>query len=72
MAAVHQINTHKVSFAEGALNWLTEQKAKVARYRLYRETMNELSALSNSDLADLGLNRSMIKRLAYQAAYENQ
>ena len=45
-------------------------KARIARYRIYRETVNELSALSNRELADLGLHRSMIKRLAMQAAEE--
>jgi len=43
----------------------------IARRRLYRRTLSELSALSNGELADLGLNRSMLRRVAWQAAYEN-
>ena len=43
-------------------------KTRFARYRMYRRTVNELSALSDRDLADLGLQRSMIRRLAMQAA----
>ncbi|PWJ13273.1 protein of unknown function [Jannaschia seohaensis] len=39
------------------------------RWRLYRRTHAELSKLSNRDLADLGLNRSMIKSIAMDAAY---
>ena len=45
---------------------LAERRAK---YRMYRETLAELSGLSNRELADLGLHRSMLTRVAYQAAY---
>ena len=41
-----------------------------ARRRLYRETLRELGQLSNRELSDLGLHRSMIRRVAWQAAYE--
>jgi uncharacterized protein YjiS (DUF1127 family) len=39
------------------------------RYRLYRRTYAELNALTSRDLDDLGISRSMITRLAYEAAY---
>lgn len=45
-------------------------KTRFARYRLYRRTFNELSALSNRELADLGLHRSAIRRVSLQAAQE--
>ncbi|QFT60378.1 hypothetical protein FIU94_16230 [Sulfitobacter sp. THAF37] len=38
------------------------------QYRMYRETFDGLSALSNRDLADLGLSRSDIKRISMEAA----
>ncbi|SLN26308.1 hypothetical protein PSA7680_01148 [Pseudoruegeria aquimaris] len=44
---------------------------RVAQYKVYRATINELQELSNRELADLGISRSMIKRLAYEAAYEH-
>lgn len=49
---------------------ITDYRANAARRKIYRETLRELNALSARDLADLGLNRSEIRRVAYQAAYE--
>ena len=44
-------------------------KAAYARDASYRRTVRELSALSNRDLADLGISRGEIKYLAHEAAY---
>lgn len=71
MAAVNQIATPKSVFSSLTTAWISELNTKFARYRLYRQTMAELSELSGRELADLGMHRSMIKRIAYQAAYEN-
>jgi uncharacterized protein YjiS (DUF1127 family) len=38
------------------------------RYRVYRQTIGELKALSDRDLADLGIARSMIESIAMEAA----
>lgn len=40
-----------------------------AAWRLYRNTVNELSALSNRDLVDLGIGRGDIRAIAMEAAY---
>ncbi|MFB2530826.1 DUF1127 domain-containing protein [Paracoccus sp. p3-h83] len=40
-----------------------------ARRRVYNETLRELSALTARDMADLGIHRSMITRIAHEAAY---
>lgn len=40
-----------------------------ARRRVYNETVRELSGLSDRDLADFGMNRSMITDVAVEAAY---
>ena len=45
-------------------------RARRARRRVYRTTFHELSALSNRELADLGLSRTEIRRVAYQAAHK--
>lgn len=44
-----------------------ELRGFFARRRLYRETLRELNGLSNRELADLGLHRSQIKRIAIEA-----
>ena len=48
-----------------ALNKLTET---IQRRQVYRTSVNELSALSDRDLSDLGLSRASIRRLAQIAA----
>ncbi len=40
-----------------------------AKRRIYRRTVRELSALSTRELNDLGISRSMITRIAAEAAY---
>lgn len=41
----------------------------IERRRVYNRTLRELRALSNRELADLGLDRAMITRVAAEAAY---
>lgn len=43
-------------------------RAYFARRAVYNETYSELSALSNRELADLGMSRSEIRRVAMEAA----
>jgi uncharacterized protein YjiS (DUF1127 family) len=38
----------------------------------YRVTVRELSALSSRELADLGINASNIRQIAYESAYGPQ
>ncbi|SFO01485.1 protein of unknown function [Roseovarius lutimaris] len=42
---------------------------RVVNYRAYRRTIRELSELSSYDLADLGLHRSEIRRVAHESVY---
>lgn len=41
-------------------------------HRVYRQTLTELQGLSNRELADLGLNRSMLKSIALEATFGKQ
>ncbi|MGI9368459.1 MAG: DUF1127 domain-containing protein [Ruegeria sp.] len=54
----------------GLSSLIEAAKIRFVRHRMYRQTVNELSALSGRELADLGLHRSMIRRVAMQAAQE--
>ena len=42
---------------------------RIQKDRLYRRTVSELGSLSGRDLADLGIARSQIKAIAWEAAY---
>ena len=57
-------------FADKIAAFVTDYRAQAVRRKLYRNTLTELRALSTRELADLGLHRSMLPRLAYQAVYE--
>jgi uncharacterized protein YjiS (DUF1127 family) len=46
-----------------------ELAEKAEKRKVYRTTLTELQSLSNRDLADLGLSRSMIPNIAFEAAY---
>lgn len=41
----------------------------VRRRAVYRQTLRELNALTERDLSDLGLHKSMIHHVAREAAY---
>ncbi|WP_243698467.1 DUF1127 domain-containing protein [Paracoccus alkanivorans] len=51
------------------LNAIQRMQENRARRAVYRQTLRELNALTARDLDDLGINRSMITRLAHEAAY---
>ena len=44
-------------------------KLSLQRRAVFRQTLHELSSLSDRDLADFGLNRSSIRSVAREAAY---
>lgn len=66
------VNTHRRNGAalSGRLSATYDfLRERYARYRTYRRTLNELGELSERELNDLGLNRSMLRACAYEAAY---
>jgi uncharacterized protein YjiS (DUF1127 family) len=48
--------------------WARLQK-RYADHQLYRQTVDELQALSDRDLADLGLSRLQIRDVALETVY---
>lgn len=65
--------THKSDllgrFYEVALRRLHAASQRRETLRIYYSTLAELDALSNRDLADLGLHRTELKRVAWNAAH---
>ncbi|MEP3347877.1 MAG: DUF1127 domain-containing protein [Litoreibacter sp.] len=57
------------TFLEGLVAYKNELAERRAKNRVFRETLNELQALSGRELADLGMSRGSIKAVAYEAAY---
>lgn len=70
MAVTSDYTAAKGTTFSGFSAWIEAAKTRYVRNRMYRQTVNELSALSARELADLGLHRSMIKRVAAQAAQD--
>lgn len=72
MAYANTTTNTALNGLSGRINALVaDLRDRLARRRLYKQTRNELVALSDRELADLGLHRSMLNRIAWQAAYEN-
>mgnify|MGYP005988361807 CR=1 FL=1 len=71
MAFITETFTANVTLAERFATLRDAFVTARAQRKVYTATVTELSALSNRDLADLGISRSMIKRIALEAAYEN-
>lgn len=48
---------------------LARLRDTLQRRKVYRQTVRELNALTTRELTDLGITRSMITRVALEAAY---
>lgn len=59
-------------FAENRFGALRQElQARYGAWKVYRQTRDELAALSDRELADLGLHRSGINAVAMESAYGN-
>jgi len=65
------ISAVQTSFADRVRALFANTLDNAARRKVYRTTVTELNNLSGRELADLGIHRSEIKRIAYEAAYLN-
>ncbi|MGR3615357.1 MAG: DUF1127 domain-containing protein [Paracoccaceae bacterium] len=69
MTMMTDTGAQRGAFFAAPLTWVASLGDRFSRYRMYRKTLDELTALSARELDDLGLNRSMLKRVALEAAY---
>ncbi|GHC31607.1 MULTISPECIES: DUF1127 domain-containing protein [Gemmobacter] len=69
MAYVNTTRVAHISVADRIMGLVDGFRKMQARRAIYRQTLRELNALSGRELADLGIHRSMITRLAQEAAY---
>ena len=73
MAFYNDISNPTLSITERALaalaNGAEVLSKRLAKRRIYRATFSELSGLSARELADLGMSRSCIRRVAIETAY---
>ncbi len=49
---------------------LIDIRARMARRKVFRDTLSELQGLTDRELADLGIVRAELRRIAHTAAYE--
>jgi uncharacterized protein YjiS (DUF1127 family) len=67
------IMAHAITLNDYAAPAATSLFARIARaisdYRIFRETLNELEALNDRELADVGITRYNVAAVARSAAY---
>ena len=68
MAFITDNRTATATFADRFAVLKTNVVAAYEQRKLYNTTYKELTALSNRELADLGIHRSAIKSIALEAA----
>ncbi|MDV4146067.1 MULTISPECIES: DUF1127 domain-containing protein [Shimia] len=71
MALATDFIASKHGFTDRLSALATDLVERLRKARAFSRAYNELAALPDAQLRDMGLNRSMIRRIAYQAAYEN-
>ncbi|SEK62293.1 DUF1127 domain-containing protein [Pacificibacter marinus] len=71
MAYANATQTAEFGFTARFTAFKNSVAQRMARYRVYRETLVELESLTDRDLNDLGLSRAGIKAVALEAAYGN-
>lgn len=69
MAYVNQTRAAQLSAFDRVVGLFANFSAALQRRRIFSQTQNELRALSDRELSDLGISRSMITEIARDAAY---
>lgn len=68
MAYLTTSSATTASFADRTRAVFHGMATQIKRRRMYRETYDGLSALTNRELSDLGLNRSELRHVAWESA----
>lgn len=71
MALASEFSSVKQTPSLGLMTFFSNVVSRLKKAYICNKTYNALNALDAAQLYDLGLTRSMIRRVAYQAAYEN-
>ena len=69
MTYVNTTQSYDIGLMQRLRNALDLVRASAAQRRVYNVTVRELAVLGDRDLADLGIHRSNIRAIAYQAAF---
>ena len=69
MAYVNTSRAASLSLADRFPGFIANLKATFARRAVYMQTVRELDALTDRELADLGISRLEVPALAREAAY---
>lgn len=69
MAYVNATRSATAGLADRISALVVDLKEGLRRRRIYKQTVRELNSLSSRELADLGIHRAMITRIALEAAY---
>jgi uncharacterized protein YjiS (DUF1127 family) len=69
MTIVTDFNVTTPSFGAALTARWTALREQMAKRALYRKTLSELQSLTGRELADLGIHRSAIRGIAYEAAF---
>ncbi|MGV6803121.1 MAG: DUF1127 domain-containing protein [Ruegeria sp.] len=69
MAVLTQSNSVLDQLVHRAKAYAAQYEETRAKHKLFRQTVRELGNLTNRELADLGIDRSMITSIAHDAAY---
>jgi uncharacterized protein YjiS (DUF1127 family) len=69
MAYVNATRISQISLLSRVLDATAGITAALRQREVYLKTLRELNALSDRDLADLGINRAMVRDIAHEAAY---
>ena len=68
MATTTHVAPGRVPALAAPAELLRGLRARLSQHRRYRRTLDELSRLSDRQLADLGLHRSALRAVAFEAA----